>query len=59
MDIQMPEIDGLEATEIIRAIEKNQKAEKPIKIVAMTANTMKDDQKNSNWWEWMTLLVNP
>jgi signal transduction histidine kinase len=45
MDIQMPEIDGLEATEIIRAIEKNQKAEKPIKIVAMTANTMKDDQK--------------
>ncbi len=43
MDVQMPEIDGIEATQYIR----NQEAEsqsQPITIIAMTANATDDDQ---------------
>ncbi|MDH5729328.1 MAG: response regulator, partial [Gammaproteobacteria bacterium] len=43
MDIQMPEIDGLEAT---RTIRKNTKFEN-IPIVAMTAHAMKTDREKS------------
>ncbi len=39
MDVQMPEIDGLEATRIIR----RQDAEQPI-IIAMTANATREDR---------------
>lgn len=39
MDVQMPEMDGLEATELIRRYQKEQ----PI-IIAMTANAMKEDK---------------
>lgn len=39
MDVQMPEMDGLEATELIRKYQ----AEQPI-IIAMTANAMKEDK---------------
>jgi CheY-like chemotaxis protein len=42
MDIQMPEMDGYEATLQIRAFETEQNAY-PIPIVAMTANVFKDD----------------
>jgi CheY-like chemotaxis protein len=43
MDIQMPELDGLEATRIIR---KSNKAYRKIPIIAMTANALKgDDEK--------------
>jgi two-component system sensor histidine kinase/response regulator len=43
MDIQMPEMDGYEAT---RAIRKSQKAYSQIPIVAITSNAMKgDDEK--------------
>jgi CheY-like chemotaxis protein len=41
MDIQMPIMDGYEATKIIREIDKN------IPIIAITANAMKEDIKKS------------
>jgi len=40
MDMQMPEMDGLEATELIRKL-----AEKQPVIIALTANTMHDDEE--------------
>jgi len=40
MDMQMPEMDGLEATRIIRKTLQNQ----PV-IIALTANTMEGDEK--------------
>ncbi|BBC23046.1 response regulator [Pseudanabaena sp. ABRG5-3] len=45
MDVQMPEMDGLEATRRIRLIEKDGDAASKIKIVAMTANAMKEDRE--------------
>jgi len=41
MDLQMPQMDGLEATELIRALPD--KRCKKIPIIAMTANVFKDD----------------
>jgi len=52
MDVQMPEMDGYEATRKIRAIEEerrsspngpNDPARKPVPIVAMTANVFRED----------------
>jgi len=43
MDIQMPEMDGLEATQYIRSQEKESQLP-PIAIVAITANATHDDQ---------------
>jgi CheY-like chemotaxis protein len=40
MDVQMPELDGLEATRII----KQEKRLQPV-IIAMTANAMESDRK--------------
>jgi signal transduction histidine kinase/DNA-binding response OmpR family regulator/ABC-type amino acid transport substrate-binding protein len=42
MDVQMPEMDGYEATRRIRAIEAERNA-KPIPIIAMTANVFRED----------------
>lgn len=44
MDIQMPEMDGVEATRVIRAQEKEQNVP-PIPIVALTAHAMKGDKE--------------
>ena len=41
MDIQMPVMDGYEATRTIRALKKRELAEIP--IVALTANTFRED----------------
>ena len=43
MDVQMPEMNGLEATAAIRAMERPDA--KSIPIVAMTANTFKEDME--------------
>jgi len=42
MDVHMPEMDGLEATRRIRALESSSKKQ-AIPIVALTANAMKED----------------
>jgi CheY-like chemotaxis protein len=43
MDLQMPEMDGLEATRAIRAAEKERNTHTP--IIAMTANAMAGDRE--------------
>jgi signal transduction histidine kinase/ActR/RegA family two-component response regulator len=43
MDCQMPEVDGFEATKIIRKLEKS--TGHHITIIALTANAMKEDQE--------------
>ena len=45
MDIQMPGMDGLKATEAIRKIEQENGVEKRIPIIATTANLFKEDVK--------------
>lgn len=45
MDIRMPEMDGLEATRAIRAMDRNDS--KVIPIIAMTANAFSDDVQKS------------
>ncbi len=43
MDLQMPEMDGLEATQQIRKIQQRKQIKTP--IIALTANAMQGDQK--------------
>jgi CheY-like chemotaxis protein len=45
MDIQMPEMDGITATKEIREIEREQSVENPVLIIAITANSIKDDRQ--------------
>jgi len=46
MDIMMPIMDGFEATKTIRSYEESNNVEKPIHIIAMTANAMKGDRES-------------
>ena len=43
MDIQMPVMNGIEATLRIRETEEVLGTDDPVKIIAMTANTMQED----------------
>jgi osomolarity two-component system sensor histidine kinase NIK1 len=45
MDIMMPVMDGLDATLQIREYENRNHIEKPIPIIALTANTMDNDRE--------------
>lgn len=45
MDIQMPEMDGIQATKRIREFEKDIQLQNPIRIIALTANAMKGDKE--------------
>ncbi len=45
MDVQMPVMDGLEATRQIRLIEESRTNRHPVHIVAVTANAMKGDRE--------------
>jgi two-component system sensor histidine kinase/response regulator len=43
MDVQMPEMDGLEATSILRQREQEREGHQP--VIALTAHAMKGDQE--------------
>ena len=45
MDIQMPNMDGYQATQCIRRLDDKKKAEIP--IIAMTANAFEEDKKRA------------
>ncbi len=45
MDIQMPNMDGYQATQCIRHLNDKKKAETP--IIAMTANAFEEDKKRA------------
>lgn len=45
MDVQMPELDGMETTAMIRRKESENQIKKPVPIIAMTAAAMKGDRE--------------
>jgi CheY-like chemotaxis protein len=51
MDVEMPEMDGLEATAVIRV--KERQAGKHVPIIAMTAHAMKGDRERCLEAAWM------
>jgi CheY-like chemotaxis protein len=45
MDVQMPEMDGLEATTVLRAKERDRADGVHLPVIALTAHAMKGDQE--------------
>lgn len=45
MDLEMPKLNGLDATKAIRTIEKKQFITNPVKIIAVTAYAMETDRQ--------------
>jgi osomolarity two-component system sensor histidine kinase NIK1 len=45
MDIMLPEMNGYEITRVIRTFEKENNIEKPVPIIALTANTYDNDKE--------------
>ena len=45
MDIMLPDMNGYEVTKIFRAIEKENGVEKPVPIIALTANIYDNDKE--------------
>jgi two-component system sensor histidine kinase/response regulator len=45
LDIQMPELDGVETARIIRALESKAQKARPLPIVALTAHALKGDRE--------------
>lgn len=45
MDIMLPDKDGYEITEEIRALEKRREKKEGVPIIALTANTLDNDEK--------------
>ena len=58
MDINMPVMDGFEATEIIRELEKNNGYD-PVPILALTANVLDDFKKRCNQVGMNDFLTKP
>jgi CheY-like chemotaxis protein len=57
MDVKMPEMDGFEATAVIRAWEKPRGLHVP--IIAMTAHVMEGDRERCLEQGWTTTCPNP
>jgi CheY-like chemotaxis protein len=45
MDIMLPEMNGYDITRVIRNFEKDNSIEKPVPIIALTANTYDNDKE--------------
>ncbi|MDO8898185.1 MAG: response regulator, partial [Bacteroidales bacterium] len=45
MDIQMPVMDGITASTLIRKMEAERDTKKPVRIVAITANAIREDHE--------------
>lgn len=58
MDLQMPVLDGLEATRLIRKLEKQHKLE-PCPIIAVSANATQHDQAQASSSGMNNFLVKP
>jgi two-component system sensor histidine kinase/response regulator len=45
MDVQMPEMDGLEATRLIRQVESESGSNRRTPVIALTAHAMAGDEQ--------------
>lgn len=57
MDVQMPVMDGIEATELIRQLDKNKV--KHIPVIALTAGALKEEKEKAIWAGMDDFLAKP